>query len=147
MNPELHERYRDVCRENGWRCTHQRFIVYSFMAGNRTHPGVDEVWSAARKEIPRITRESVFRILCEFAELGIVKRLDNLTSARFDSCTTPHGHFICTKCGKVFDFELPPGMAIPSALPGAEVSGMEIRLTGLCPKHARKKTSTTKKGK
>ena len=139
MDFDLHERYRELCRRNGWRCTHQRFAVYAFLQGNRTHPGVDEVWAAVRKETPSITRESVFRILCEFAEKGIVMRMDALPSARFDADTRPHGHFICERCGKVFDFELPQGIDLRSPLKGAKVSGVELRFTGLCPRHAKKR--------
>ena len=139
MNLDLQDEYRKVCQANGWRCTHQRFVLYSFMHGNKCHPGVDEAWQAVRKEIPSITRESVFRILCEFADRGLIARLDNLSAARFDSNPRPHGHFICEKCGAIYDFALPEGFNISPALDGATISNMEVRVTGLCPKHSQEK--------
>lgn len=145
MNRELQDDFRNICRANGWRCTHQRFVVYAFMHGNRRHPGVDETWRAVRKEIPSITRESVFRILCEFAKRGLVARLDSLSSARFDSNPKPHGHFICEECGAIIDFCLPEGFSVSPELKGAKVSTLEVRVTGLCPKHSNKKRKEKEK--
>ena len=145
MNRKIQEEYREICRANGWRCTHQRFVLYSFMHGNKCHPSVDEAWTAVRKEIPSITRESVFRILCEFAERGLIARIDNLSSARFDSNPKPHGHFICKECGAIFDFDLPRGFNVSPALKGATVSTLEVRVTGLCPKHSNTKKERKRK--
>lgn len=107
--------------------------------------GVDETWQAVRNEIPSITRESVFRILCEFASHGLVARLDSLSSARFDSNPKPHGHFICEECGAIIDFALPEGFSISPELKGATVSTLEVRMTGLCPKHSNEKRKEKKK--
>lgn len=145
MDLELQKDFRKTCRANGWRCTRQRFVVYAFMHGNRQHPGVDETWQAVRNEIPSITRESVFRILCEFASHGLVARLDSLSSARFDSNPKPHGHFICEECGAIIDFALPEGFSISPELKGATVSTLEVRMTGLCPKHSNEKRKEKKK--
>ena len=130
--------FRNVCRANGWRFTRQRFAVYAFVRGNRTHPGVDDVLDAVRGQIPNLTRESVFRILCEFAGAGLITRLDHLPLARFDSCTKPHGHFICARCGKIVDFALPEDFGMPSPISGAKVMSTEVRLSGLCETCARK---------
>ncbi len=124
--------FREICRKNGWRFTRQRFAVYAFVRANRTHPGVDDVLNAVRRRMPHVTRESVFRILCDLASAGLVVRLDNLPSARFDACTESHGHFICRKCGKVVDFDLPKGIDVKPPEKGAQLDFTELRVSGVC---------------
>ena len=124
--------FRTICRENGWRFTRQRFAVYAFVRTNRTHPGVDDVLNAVRRRMPNVTRESVFRILCDFADAGLIARLDHLPVARFDSCTESHAHFICRNCGKIVDFDLPKGFAFTVPEKGAQTDFAELRVSGLC---------------
>ena len=94
--------------------------------------GVDAVWSAVRVSQPAITRESVYRILNEFAMRGLISRLDQIDNARYDSRTDAHGHFICERCGKIIDFDWPAETRIPRDFQAGSVARMEIRLVGVC---------------
>lgn len=134
MTEKAIKEFRTICRANHWKCTPQRITIYMFMNGNRTHPGVDDVWAGVRQQIPGITRETVFRILCDFADRGLIARMDNLCSARFDSSPAPHGHFFCMKCGKIEDFPLTENLGFPKSLRKNTVTHIEMRLTGLCEK-------------
>lgn len=127
------DEFRAVCKAQHWRCTPQRLAVYHYMHGNSRHPSVDDVWTFVRKRIPSITRESVYRILNEFADAGILYRMDKIGSAHYDSSPDSHGHLICEKCGKVTDFdfsELPP---LPSGIPAKSIRHIELRLAWICP--------------
>ena len=124
--------FLNLCRKIGWKCTSQRLAVYKFLQGNHTHPDVETVWSAVRSTLPTITRESVYRILNEFVEAGIIGRLDHIDNARYDSRMGAHGHFICGQCGEILDFDWPEGTAIPSEMLSRSVSHMEIRIVGIC---------------
>lgn len=95
MSFETHAEFRNICRKTGWKCTSQRLAVYGFLRGNHTHPDVDTVWGAVRNSLPTITRESVYRILNEFSEAGVIGRLDHIDNARYDSRVDAHGHLIC----------------------------------------------------
>ena len=123
-----------ICQRNGWKCTSQRLAVYSFVDENYTHPGVDEVWQHVKKSLPTVTRESVYRILNEFAERGIIQRLDLIDSARYDCQTGPQGHFICEVCGEITDFAFPEGALSSADTPSGEVRHIELRLSGICGK-------------
>ncbi len=122
----------NFCRKIGWKCTSQRLAVYKFLQGNHTHPDVDTVWSAVRSTLPTITRESVYRILNEFVDTGIIARLDHIDNARYDSRMETHGHFICEQCGKILDFDWPEGTVIPPEMLSRSISHMEIRIVGIC---------------
>ena len=134
MDQQKIEEFQAICRWNGWKCTSLRLAVYEFVHENYTHPGVDDVWRNVRQNLPAVTRESVYRILNEFAERGIIQRLDHIDSARYDCQTGPQGHFICEICGGITDFAFPEG-AFPSAdMAGGEVRHVELRLSGICSK-------------
>jgi len=120
-----------ICRQAGWKCTSQRAAVYEYICDNLAHPDVDQVWAAVRGKLPSVTRESVYRILDEFAREGVIRRLDQISRARYDSLTGPHGHFICERCGKIVDFELPGDVCIPKT-PYGKVRHVELRLNGIC---------------
>lgn len=130
---KTHADFLGICRKYHWKCTSQRLAVFDFLKDNLTHPDVDSVWIAVRKNLPAITRESVYRILNEFAEKGVIRRLDQIENARYDSRTDAHGHFICQNCGKISDFNWPEGVTLPQNMISGEVAHMEIRVVGLCP--------------
>ena len=126
--------FSDICRQFNWKCTPQRMAVYECVFYNRCHPDVDAVWSTVKAKMPTVTRESIYRILNEFAGHDLIWRLDHMASARYDSNTHPHGHFICENCGSIADFVLEKDVREFSAVVPGNVRHMEIRFTGLCSK-------------
>ena len=135
MDARKQEVFAAFCKKFGWKCTPQRLAVYNCIHGNRKHPDVDSIWAEVKSKLPTVTRESVYRILNEFAGHGLIWRLDHITGARYDSNTTPHGHFICEECGAIADFSLeldPEKFAGQLEIPGV-IKHMEMRFTGLCP--------------
>ena len=126
------------CRAHGLKCTAQRLVVFNVLHKNNTHPSVDDVWHTVRAQLPTITRESVYRILNEFATLGLIERLDALTAARYDTWTSPHAHFICEVCGSITDYPLPSEQPIPEGMP-RERHHLELRVTGVCDKCRKRK--------
>ncbi len=127
-----HAEFAAICRTHGWKCTSQRWSVYHYLAGNRTHPTVEMVWEAIRREHPAIGRDSVYRILNDFVEKKLLERLDHIESARYDTNMAPHGHFICLKCHKVLDFN-PGDLRIwRGNADFGNVQQVELRLTGIC---------------
>lgn len=129
-----HQQFKEICAKHGWKCTAQRLAVYNFIAQNFKHPGVNEAWDDIKQKLPTVTRESVYRILNEFAEANLIHRLDHIDSARYDSQVGAHGHFICEVCGEISDFNWPQDASIPQELLSCNVSHMEIRIVGHCPK-------------
>lgn len=75
------------------------------MKKHRTHPTAEEVYLNLSKEIPTLSKTSVYNTLSLFVEKGLVQMLtieENI--ARFDADTSVHGHFQCKVCGKIYDF-------------------------------------------
>ena len=142
MDQKTYDDFQAICRRNKWKCTSQRIAVYEYIHNNYTHPNVDDVWVHVKQTLPAITRESVYRILNELAERGVIQRLDHLESARYDSKTGPQGHFICIKCGEISDFDFPEAILSSTKSHGNEIRHIELRLSGICDKC--KETATGK---
>ncbi len=126
------------CREHGLKCTAQRLAVFAAVRNSTHHPSVDETLAVVRKTVPTVTRDSVYRILNEFAALGIITRLDALSAARYDTWLGPHAHFICEICGSVTDYPLSAELPIPAGMP-KDRRHLELRVTGICDKCLKKK--------
>ena len=91
----------------GIRPSIQRVAVMSYLLNNRTHPTVDEIYSALLSTIPTLSRTTVYNTLKLLHDHGavLVLSIDNSTT-HYDGYTHPHAHFFCSECGRVFDVEM-----------------------------------------
>lgn len=85
----------------------QRASIKEYLMSTADHPTADTVYLHVRKEFPRISLGTVYRNLNLLADMGeAVKITTPHGGDRFDGCTDPHYHVVCTSCGKVFDLKL-----------------------------------------
>ncbi len=138
--------FQKICRTCGWKCTPQRWGIWKYLNGNRTHPAVEAVWEHVRREIPTITRESVYRILNEFVSHGLLGRIDQIELARYDTNLAWHGHFICSECGKIIDFPSEYLKTLSSDSEFGKVDKVELRVVGTCSDCRKNHKLQTKKG-
>ncbi len=85
----------------------QRDAILSFLMTRKDHPTADVVYSQLREEYPNISLGTVYRNLTLLSDIGQIRRLrlgDGVD--HFDADTSPHYHFLCTKCGSVIDLKL-----------------------------------------
>jgi Fur family transcriptional regulator, peroxide stress response regulator len=99
----------EVFKKNRIRITQQRLLVYRLLAGSKVHPTAEYIYAMIKKENPSISLATVYAIL----ELFRMKRLVSevrIKSDRscFDPVIEPHHHFLCRKCGSIFDINMPP---------------------------------------
>jgi len=86
-------------------------------------------------KMPKISIGTVYRNLEFMSEAGIIKKLEHASQKRFDGDTSPHYHFRCNKCGKVFDieyFESPAINKVISSESEHDISGYELEFKGYC---------------
>ncbi len=87
------------------RFSRQREIVLGTLVGNRTHPTADAVYELARKVEPNISLGTVYRNLKLLADEGKIITLETQDKKiHYDADTSPHEHFLCDECGKIYDF-------------------------------------------
>lgn len=87
----------------------QRESIKACLMARHDHPTADVLYSAIREEFPNISLGTVYRNLNLLVELGEIQKLTCGDGAdHFDADTSPHYHFICGECKKVYDLPLEP---------------------------------------
>jgi Fur family transcriptional regulator, ferric uptake regulator len=85
--------------------TNQRVEILNFLKDNFSHPTVEQVYSAVKKKLTRISKATVYQNLKFLAENGLVQEVNIKGISRFEPTIEPHHHIICKHCGKIIDFE------------------------------------------
>ncbi len=128
---------------NDVKPSHQRIEIYKYLINKKNHPTVDMIFKELAKSIPTLSKTTVYNTLRTFIEKNIAMVLtieDN--EARYDAVIKTHGHFKCTKCGKVYDFEIDSNLNLEKFLPeGVDVDMKHIYVNGICNKKFKKNNS------
>lgn len=113
----------------------QRIAVMEYLMDHHTHPTVEDIYAELQPEIPTLSRTTVYNTLKLFAAHGAAVMLTiDEKRACFDSILTPHAHFICRKCGRIFDVDLKEADegACPVTLPEGTVEEKHVYYKGIC---------------
>ena len=118
------------------RKTRQRNAIFGLLRNTRSHPTADQIYETIRKNIPNISKGTVYRNLQVLIDKGIVSVLDiRGTLSRYEIKQEPHYHFRCEACGRVYDLDEPvdPGLDDRiSKRTGFLVSGHQTEFRGRC---------------
>lgn len=128
------------------RNTVQREVVYEILKNEKTHPTAEELFIKAKQKCPDISLATVYRHLKDFLNDGraISVETDD-KKVHYDGDVSPHSHFYCETCQKIYDI-----FETPSALKGlAKSSGFIVKREshayfGICPSCAEKQKSAKK---
>lgn len=122
--------------DNGIRPSLQRVAVMDYIMTHLTHPTVDEVHEALAPQMPTLSRMTVHNTLSMLAGRRLILALDfNTPGLHYDYDTSPHAHFMCTRCGAIHDIapseEL---LALYHARPprGATLTSAQMVYKGVC---------------
>ncbi len=96
-----------IFKEHKLRATPQRIAVYKYLCENPIHPDVETIYKSLIKENPSFSKTTIYNSLqaLEQRNLIIDVKIDN-DRIHYDACTELHGHFLCEKCRKIFDFKI-----------------------------------------
>ena len=115
----------------------QREEIIKVVQESHDHKTAEEIYMIVKAKDPAVSRSTVYRNLGLLVENHIIDKISMLVGQdRYDYITKPHNHAICTKCGKVFDFEYKfeyekiRELVIKQT--GVEISNKGIALEGLC---------------
>ena len=127
----------EAMRGVGLRVTESRTAVYDALH-ELPHASADDVYALIAERMPRGSLQSVYNALGDFADAGLVRRIEPAGQPmRFELRTGDnHHHLVCTSCGAVEDVECAVGHApclTPSHAHGFTISTAEVTYWGLCP--------------
>ncbi len=124
---------RDTLQDAGINATAQRVAIYRYLKTHLTHPTVDEVFLALRTDMPTLSKTTVYNTLKLFYEKGLVYQLTiDDVEVRYDAETVYHGHFLCRRCGRIYNVTLPPHDAMKEDLNGFDITDCEVNFRGIC---------------
>ena len=115
----------------------QREEIIKVVKDSYNHPTAEDVYMTVKAKDPAVSRSTVYRNLGLLVESGMLKQISmKVGPDRYDYMREPHNHAMCTKCGKVFDFEYSfeyerIGKAVNEQT-GLEISTDGIALEGIC---------------
>lgn len=116
----------------------KRDAVLSLLRSTKAHPSAEMLFSVLKAGDPGLGIATVYRNLSILQQEGVIRSVGSVDGQeRYDADLHPHGHFVCSLCGSVLDFELPEAISSslsgPALPEGCVVSGLELRLEGTCP--------------
>lgn len=135
----MYENAKEYLTGFGIRPSLQRMAVMDYLMTYRNHPTAEQIHSALVTTHPTLSRATIYNTLSALSRCGAIQLLDlDGVSSHYDGNTTPHAHFLCTRCGHIIDIfaEMDTWWKMISAVPppGASFSGVQLILKGLCPK-------------
>jgi Fur family peroxide stress response transcriptional regulator len=112
--------------------------VLNVLQSSQNHPTTLDVYETVRRVRPRIGLATVYRILHQLTEQGLIKELEYGSGcSRYDACTHRHDHAICTECGALLnvpvDIQLSnEALQAAARSTGFELGSHEVRIYGRC---------------
>ena len=127
-------------KENGLKITLQRKAVLALFLKNNSRKTPYDVHEKLKKSLPRLGLPTVYRILEELKEIGLMVRIPSEDRQLYYSlCHLPghkhHHHFVCRKCKKIEEVERCSLKGISNFILrklGAIVESHSLQLEGLC---------------
>jgi len=110
-----------------------RFKILEYLINNKTHPTADDIYTSLFKEIPTLSKTTVYNTLKHFVSKGIVSELMiEENEVRYDFEPFPHIHFKCKKCGKIYDIYKKCEILAHKKMDGHKIEEYHMYLRGIC---------------
>ncbi len=125
---------REYLLQHGIRPSAQRVAVMGFLIENRTHPTVEQIYSALAPMIPTLSKTTVYNTLKILESRGAIQAIDiDPVCERFDADTSVHGHAYCRVCGSVSDVWIKDNKFVAKNAPdGMSVDSVQLLYKGIC---------------
>lgn len=127
---------RATLREQGYRLTPQRNLIWEVLRGAGRHMTADEVAAEVRRTLPDVNVSTVYRTLELLVSLDLVveTRLEGSACYYEVSPEPTHHHSVCTRCGAVGHFadELLAPVRAELSGQGFAVDNIQVTAFGLC---------------
>ena len=123
--------------EHGLKQTRQRVVILDAFLGGSGHVTSEELYQRVREDHPQIGYTTVYRTMKLLAEAGLAQERNfNDGVTRYEAEHEHHDHLVCTKCGRIVEFECEEIEAAQERIAkerGFRLSNHRHELYGLCP--------------
>jgi len=127
------EKFKTILTARGIKPTYQRLRILKYLEENKVHPTVEMIYKDLVKEIPTISRTTVYNTLNTLLEkrLVIPVTIPGLET-RFDSNVSWHHHFLCEDCGRIIDLDIKCEYFEKGEVEGHRIKELHGYFKGIC---------------
>ncbi len=113
----------------------QRITILKYLIEHPTHPNVDKIYTSLNHELPTLSRTTVYNTLKLLSDHKIVRTLtiDERNNC-YDADVRPHAHFLCRRCGRIYDLGYTGGCDICNVgdRDGFHIEEAQLYYKGIC---------------
>ena len=134
------KRSKEILVGKGLKPTFQRLRILEYLQKHNNHPTVEMIYEDLVREIPTISKTTIYNTLNALVEKGIVCAITITgTESRYDFKSFPHHHFLCRRCGKVIDIDTECPYVKKGQIGGHKIEELHGYFKGICKECLRKK--------
>ncbi len=129
------QQYGEILRSYDIKPSYTRLLIYQYLKEEQTHPTADEIYQALYKDVPTLSKTTVYNTLHLFIQKHLATMIimdENET--RYDLVRNPHAHFKCLSCSTIYDVDILPPQVKSDALKEYVVNDAQLLYRGICPK-------------
>lgn len=124
----------EILKGKNIKPSYHRVKIFEYLHQKKNHPTVDKIFKDLVKEIPTLSKATVYNTLDQLKKSGLARVLtieDNQT--RYDNEVKVHGHFKCENCGHIFDFPIDVDAISADTLENFTITDKDVYFKGICP--------------
>ena len=96
----------NILNSKGVRVTHQRMAVYRALQ-KMGHAAAEDIFNEVKSDYPMISFATVYSILQVFKKENLISEMKiDFGKSTFDIRVDNHHHFMCRRCGKIYDIDI-----------------------------------------
>ncbi len=123
----------EYLQEHSVKPSYPRVRILDYMLTKKNHPTVDMIYGELSKEIPTLSRTTVYNTVNLFYQKGLVQRLGiDEQETRYDADISIHAHFKCDGCGKILDLPVKGDFPEIKGLEKFKIREIQYYVKGLC---------------
>lgn len=125
--------YTQLLKEKELKSTPQRVAMLGILE-KMGHADIEDIYQEIKKEFVSISLATVYKNIHTLLDAGIIQEIKvPHKKSQFEITKHKHSHFVCEKCGKVYDIDEPKKLDIE--LPkGFTPKEAMVMIAGVCAK-------------
>ena len=127
------ENIKNYLLEKNIKPSYPRMKILEYLVTQKNHPTVDNIYTDLVKEMPTLSKTTVYNTLNSFIKEDIARVITiEEGETRYDAEIENHGHFKCTKCGEIHDFKINELGLEKEGLEDFKINQKNFYYLGLC---------------
>jgi len=122
---------QNLLKNSSLKVTPQRIEILQTIQKNG-HISIDDLYLNIKEKFPSISLATVYKNIHTLKDEEILTEIHPQNEkSHFELKKSPHGHFICKNCGKIYDFEIQTTCS-PDLSEISQIEESEVYLYGTC---------------